>query len=156
MSLLTSINEKSPGDYFFALAESNKIAKIAGAGNLGTLTNSSGTISHTFTLPGGFKTGVYFVQIQIQIAVNTATAGDTINFAIYQDGVIGQDQLNETFIPAGLTSGESGLITIAGYISTLVGTNTLRIITGAYTLGSSSSYTIVNPTNSFVYIQQVA
>ena len=156
MSLLTSVNEKSPGDYFFALAGSGagQVNAFTNAGTIGTITNSTSSVSHTF--PFTFQAGTYYIQASFDIQVGTYTAGDILICSLYQDGVLNAYPLTATFNPAGLASGQAGGLVISGYIPTAAGGSGLALVVGTYGVGVSSSYNIVNPNYTKVYIQKVA
>ena len=154
MSLLTSVNEKSPGDYFFALAGAGggAITKIAGTGILGTITNSVSSVNHVYSY--AFTPGIYYVQLQVEIQVNATTAGDVLVCSMAQNGVLNPDEVVNTFSASGYSAGQAGRLMLSGYITCVSGSG-LNIVVGTYGVGVSSSYQIQNPTDSFVYIQKV-
>ena len=151
MSLLTSITEASPGDFFFA-PKSASITQITGVNAIGTITNSTGTVSNVVSYT--FKAGTYYVQAEIDINNLTVTAGDFIVVSIAQNGVLNPTQLTETYNPNGLANGTAGRLMVSGYINTVAGAG-LKI-TASGTVGVSSGYQVVNPTGSKIFIQQIA
>ena len=153
MSLLTSINEKVPGDFFFTTP--SPVGQITGPGIIGTITRANPTVSTI--IPYTFKAGVYFVSLQVELDVNTSTVGDVLICSTAQDGVLNPDQIIQTTNTSNIASGEAVRLMLTGYINAQPGPTGLNIVVSTYTaIGVSSSYQIQIPTDSKIFIQQVA
>ena len=155
MSLLTTVTERSPGDFYFGLSGqgAGPISSQAGTGIVGTITNSVSSVNHVY--PYTFQAGTYYVQIQVEILVNNSTAGDVLVISTAQNGVLNADDIVTTFSASGYSAGQVGRFNLSGYITCVAGSG-LNFVAGTYGVGVSSSYQIQNPTTSFVYIQKVA
>lgn len=155
MSLLSSVNERAPDDFYFALkgSGSGPIATVAGAGIIGTINSGTTSVNHVY--PYTFTPGKYYVQLQVEILVNASTAGDVLVISMAQNGVLNADDIVTTFSASGYSSGQVGRFNLSGYITCVSGSG-LNFVAGTYGVGSGSSYQIQNPTTSFVYIQKVA
>lgn len=151
MSLLTSTNERSKGDFFFTLSQGS-ITSLAGAGIIGTITNSVGTASHVF--PYSFQSGTYYIQAQVEILVNATNANDILTCSIAQNGVLNADEIISSFSASGYNAGKAGQVMLTGYITTIPGSGLNLVVSGA--VGSGSSYQIMSPTTSKVFIQKIA
>jgi len=154
MSLLPSGVVQSPGVPYFALGGANAITQIEGTDVIGTITSSN--LSVTKTLAYTFKTGVYYVQAEVDLELTAnATSGDLLYCAMAQSGGLGT-QIVQSTNATGVVSGKVIRVMLTGYINTTQGTNTLEIVVGAYTIGSGSSYQITLPADNYIFIQQVA
>jgi len=152
MSLLTGINERKPGDFFFAT--SPVITQIEGTDVIGTLTRANPEVTATFTYP--FKTGIYYVQAEVDLeATAAATSGDLLYCTIAQSGGLGT-QIIQTTNATGIVEGNAVRVMLTGYINTTQGTNILEIIAGSYNIGGGSSYQVTLPADNYIFIQQIA
>jgi len=130
------------------------ITQIEETDVIGTITRGNPSVSTTFAYP--FKTGVYYVQVEVDLDVTAdATSGDLLYAAFAQSGGLG-NQIIQSTNATGITSGNSIRMMLTGYINTTQGTNTLEIIVGSYNIGGGSSYQVTLPTDNYIFIQQVA
>jgi len=152
MSLLTSVTEASPGNFFFAT--SPVISQIPGVRTIGTITPSAKGAQ--YLLPYDFKTGgVYYIQVQIAINKSGTITNDELFFSIYPENE--NDNIITTSYPIGVAeSGTGPQILLNGYVTASVDSANLSIDAGTYNVTASNSYQIVVPNTSTIYIQQIA
>jgi len=152
MSLLTSVTERKPGDFYFSTGA--QITQIEGTDVIGTITRSNPSVTTTFAYP--FKTGVYYVQVEVDLDLTAdATSGDLLYAAFAQSGGLGNQVIQSTNA-TGIPSGNTIRMMLTGYINTTENGNPLEIVVGSYNIGGGSSYQVTLPADNFIFIQQVA
>jgi hypothetical protein len=151
MSLLTQVNERNDGNFYFATP--HPVIQTAGIGAVGTLTPSTALVFQNTNIT--FNTGVYYVQAQINISNITTTAGDILTLALIQSLSTDAASVIATFNPATITNAETGIVLLSGYINTQSDNGVLQIKASGV-IQSGGSYTITNPTSSKIFVQQVA
>jgi len=152
MSLLTTVTEASPGNFFFAT--SPVVTQIPGVRSIGTIT--TGTLGANYLVPYNFKTGgVYYIQVQYALNKTGTITNDELFFSIYPDGE--SDNIITTSYPIGVAqTGTSPQILLNGYVTASADRTNLSINAGTYNVTASNSYGIVVPSTSTIYIQQIA
>ena len=154
MSLLTAVNERKPGDFYFAKSPPI-ITQITGTGIAGTVTRTNQTVTKTISYT--FKTGIYYVQVEVDLDLTAnATAGDLLICSVGEAGILNPTQIVQTANPSSLSSGSTMRIVLSGYITTQAGGTGLDVTVGGYGIGVGSSYQVQIPTDSKIFIQQIA
>lgn len=155
MSLLTQVNERSDGNFYFQQSGgANAITSFTGAGIIGTMTSAGGIFSHVF--PYTFQAGTYYVQALVELDVVASASGDVLTCYLAQEGLLNTDIVVSTFNGSGYSAGSVGRLMLTGYIKTQPSTSGLSWVVQSNGIGANSIYQIKSPTNSFIFIQKVA
>ena len=149
------ITSRADNINLYALANQYPITQITGPGVIGTLTRANPTVQTTISYP--FKTGTYYVCLQVEIDITTSATGDLLICSTAQTSADLTDII-QTENMTSLAGGEAVRVMLSGYINTSASSpQTLSVIVSTYTsIGVSSSYSVQIPTDSVIYIQQVA